>query len=102
MAARPTFLEFFAGAGMARAGLGAGWTPLFANDLDPMKAAAYALNGAAGHVRLADVWSLTPDDLPGPRGPRLGVLALPGPVAGRGGAAGFRPSGRAPSGASTG
>ena len=32
-----TFLEFFAG-GMARAGLGAGWRCLFANDFDPGKA----------------------------------------------------------------
>ena len=64
-AGRPTFYEFFAGAGMARAGLGPGWTPLFANDLDPMKAAAYALNGPADHFRQGDVWDLTPADLPG-------------------------------------
>ncbi len=61
---RPTFLEFFSGAGMARVGLGPGWRPLFANDLDPMKAAAYALNGDAAHLRAADVWDLTPADLP--------------------------------------
>lgn len=62
--ARPTFLEFFAGAGMARAGLGPGWRPTFANDVDRMKAAAYALNGDAAHLRLADVWDLTTADLP--------------------------------------
>ena len=28
----PSFYEFFAGGGMARAGLGKGWTCLFAND----------------------------------------------------------------------
>ena len=61
---RPTYLEFFAGAGMARAGLGPGWRPLFANDLDPMKAAAYALNGDAAHLRVGDVWDLTAADLP--------------------------------------
>ena len=57
--------EFFAGGGMARAGLGAGWRCAFANDLDPGKAAAYALNWGAGELRLADVWALSPADLPG-------------------------------------
>ncbi|HUZ66697.1 MAG TPA: hypothetical protein VMU56_03435 [Beijerinckiaceae bacterium] len=28
----PTFYEFFAGGGMARAGLGDGWSCVFAND----------------------------------------------------------------------
>ena len=37
-----TFYEFFAGGGMARAGLGDGWQCLLANDISPMKAAAYA------------------------------------------------------------
>lgn len=57
--------EFFAGGGMARAGLGAGWRCAFANDLDPGKAAAYALNGGADALRLADVWALSPAELPG-------------------------------------
>jgi DNA (cytosine-5)-methyltransferase 1 len=39
-----TFYEFFAGGGMARAGLGAGWRCLFANDFDSMKANAYFQN----------------------------------------------------------
>ena len=34
----PSFYEFFAGGGMARAGLGQGWTCLFANDFDAKKA----------------------------------------------------------------
>ena len=34
------FYEFFAGGGMARAGLGAVWTYLFANDFDAAKATA--------------------------------------------------------------
>ena len=42
--ARYGFYEFFAGGGMARAGLGAEWDCLFANDFDPKKAAAYAAN----------------------------------------------------------
>ena len=31
------FYEFFAGGGMVRAGLGPGWSCLFANDIDPKK-----------------------------------------------------------------
>lgn len=42
MKARLGFYEFFAGGGMARAGLGAGWECLFANDIDSKKAASYA------------------------------------------------------------
>lgn len=38
------FYEFFAGGGMARAGLGQDWKCLFANDFDPKKAASYAAN----------------------------------------------------------
>ena len=32
---KPTFYEFFAGDGMARAGLEPEWRCLFANDIDP-------------------------------------------------------------------
>ena len=39
-----TFYEFFAGGGMARTGLGAGWRCLFANDFDPRKTAVYRDN----------------------------------------------------------
>jgi DNA (cytosine-5)-methyltransferase 1 len=39
-----TFYEFFAGGGMARAGLGPDWTCLFANDFDPDKALSYRAN----------------------------------------------------------
>ena len=42
------FYEFFAGGGMARAGLGPSWSCLFANDFDPKKAASYAANWGAG------------------------------------------------------
>ena len=38
------FYEFFAGAGMARAGLGPGWTCLFANDFDFKKGLTYQDN----------------------------------------------------------
>ncbi len=62
-----TFYEFFAGGGMARLGLGPGWTCAFANDFDPVKAATYRANfaDAADHFREGDVWTLAPADLPG-------------------------------------
>ena len=60
-----TFYEFFAGGGMARLGLGAGWDCLFANDFDPMKAAAYRANFGEDDLRHGDVWKLHPHDLPG-------------------------------------
>jgi DNA (cytosine-5)-methyltransferase 1 len=62
-----TFYEFFAGGGMARLGLGSGWSCTFANDFDPVKAAAYRHNfaDAADHFHEGDVWKLEPSDLPG-------------------------------------
>ena len=60
-----TFLEFFAGGGMARAGLGAGWRCLFANDFDAAKARSYRANWGDEHLREGDVWDLSPADLPG-------------------------------------
>jgi DNA (cytosine-5)-methyltransferase 1 len=63
--ARPTYYEFFAGGGMARAGLGEHWSCLFANDFDPRKAAAYAVNWGDDHLRCGDVHALTAADLPG-------------------------------------
>lgn len=62
--AQPTFYEFFAGGGMARAGL-EGWRCLFANDFDAKKAAAYRLNWGEGEMREGDVHALGPADLPG-------------------------------------
>lgn len=63
---RPTVLEFFAGGGLARLGLD-GWTTTFANDIDPMKARAYAANFGDDHLRLADIWTLNAADLPAGR-----------------------------------
>jgi DNA (cytosine-5)-methyltransferase 1 len=62
-----TFYEFFAGGGLARLGLGEGWSCAFANDFDRAKAGAYRANfsDAAGHFREGDVWALLADDLPG-------------------------------------
>jgi DNA (cytosine-5)-methyltransferase 1 len=61
----PTFYEFFAGGGMARAGLGEGWRCVFANDFSPMKAAAYAENWGGDHFIREDVAKISPSHLPG-------------------------------------
>src|SRR5579872_5111628 len=61
----PSFYEFFAGGGMARAGLGPQWTCLFANDIDAKKGAGYAANWGEEHLKIADVGSLSTDDLGG-------------------------------------
>ena len=60
------FYEFFAGGGMARLGLGAGWTCAFANDFDRLKAATYRANfpDAADHFHECDVWKLEAAALP--------------------------------------
>jgi DNA (cytosine-5)-methyltransferase 1 len=60
----PSFYEFFAGAGMARAGLGAGWSCLFANDFDRKKAEVYKRNWDAETLKVDDVGKLDTDDLP--------------------------------------
>lgn len=59
------FYEFFAGGGMARAGLGAGWQCLFANDFDPMKAATYTANWGGSDFVCDDVANIKPGDLSG-------------------------------------
>lgn len=60
-----TFYEFFAGGGMARAGLGDGWQCLFANDISPMKAAAYAENYGTDDLHVGDIYDLKAAKLPG-------------------------------------
>lgn len=59
-----TFYEFFAGGGMARAGLGPNWRCTFANDFDEMKASTYIANWGDEHFVLEDIAKLTPADLP--------------------------------------
>ncbi|MFZ2447439.1 MAG: DNA cytosine methyltransferase [Syntrophobacteraceae bacterium] len=59
------FYEFFAGGGMARAGLGNGWHCVFANDFDPKKTAAYSSNWGGRGLHVGDVAKLTTADLPG-------------------------------------
>ena len=61
---RPGFYEFFAGGGMARAGLGEGWRCLFANDFDPKKVAAYRINWGSDDMRPGDVNLIRTVDLP--------------------------------------
>ncbi|MCY1645914.1 DNA cytosine methyltransferase [Caulobacter sp. SL161] len=60
------FLEFFAGGGMARLGLGDAWTCAFANDFDAVKAATYRANfaDAAEHFQEGDVFALSAERLP--------------------------------------
>ncbi len=65
MGDRRSFYEFFAGAGMARLGLGQGWSCAFANDICTKKAAAYEANFGRDSLLVADIRSLATDDLPG-------------------------------------
>jgi DNA (cytosine-5)-methyltransferase 1 len=61
-----SFYEFFAGGGMARAGLGDGWTCLFANDFDAKKAETYRINYPKTDVlRDGDVRKIKAKELPG-------------------------------------
>ena len=57
------FYEFFAGAGMARAGLGDRWRCLFANDFDRKKTATYALNWGEEGLHCGDVRDVATKDL---------------------------------------
>jgi DNA (cytosine-5)-methyltransferase 1 len=59
------FYEFFAGAGMARAGLGSAWTCLFSNDNNDKKAKAYTENWGAGEILVKDVAKVCTCELPG-------------------------------------
>lgn len=62
----PNFYEFFAGGGMARAGLGAGWNCLFANDFDHKKALTYqAYWGTGGELTVGDVRKIKAKKLTG-------------------------------------
>ena len=62
---RLTFYEFFAGGGMARAGLGSEWTCLFANDFDDDKARAYRANWGDADFKGGDLAAIEARDLPG-------------------------------------
>lgn len=61
-----SFYEFFAGGGMARAGLGSNWTCLLANDFDKKKADSYRVNWPDGPQPVVeDIRKLGIADLPG-------------------------------------
>ena len=60
------FYEFFAGGGMVRAGLGAGWECLFSNDFDYKKARVYRENwGDGAELKVENISLLETSDLPG-------------------------------------
>ena len=59
------YYEFFAGAGMVRAGLGNAWSCLFANDIDSTKAASYVENWGAPAFLQSDIAKLSTENLPG-------------------------------------
>ena len=62
----PDFYEFFAGGGMARAGLGPEWHCIFANDFDHKKSRIYRENwGDNKELKTESVAKLKPSDIPG-------------------------------------
>jgi len=61
----PDFYEFFAGGGMVRAGLGAEWRCLFANDFDHKKGRIYRENWGGAEFNPHNVQSLKANDVPG-------------------------------------
>lgn len=66
--AKPTFYEFFAGGGMARAGLGNRWQCVFSNDFDFKKGAAYQANWdkeAQTVLKVGDIRKVETIELPG-------------------------------------
>jgi DNA (cytosine-5)-methyltransferase 1 len=60
-----SFYEFFAGGGMARAGLGPEWKCLFANDFDFKKGRIYRKNWGEAELKIEDVRKVAIADLPG-------------------------------------
>lgn len=60
-----TFYEFFAGGGMARAGLGDGWKCGLANDFDRKKGATYQKNWGEGEMVVDDIRNISTEDMPG-------------------------------------
>ena len=60
----PGYLEFFAGGGMVRAGLGGRWKCLFANDFDALKVQVYADNWGDREILEQDIHKVKAEDLP--------------------------------------
>ena len=59
-----SFLEFFAGGGMARAGLGKKWQCALANDVDQRKGRAYAQNWGDRDLVIDDIRNISTEDIP--------------------------------------
>jgi DNA (cytosine-5)-methyltransferase 1 len=59
-----TFYEFFAGGGMARAGLGVDWQCLFANDISPSKGQSYKANWGDEDLLVKNVYDVRLSELP--------------------------------------
>lgn len=65
---KTTFYEFFAGGGMARAGLGSKWQCVFSNDFDFKKGAAYQANwdkDGQTVLKVGDIRKVETKELPG-------------------------------------
>ena len=60
-----TFYEFFAGGGMARAGLGTDWKCLFANDISPIKGQSYKANWGDEDLSVKNIYDVRLNELPG-------------------------------------
>lgn len=60
-----TYYEFFAGGGMARAGLGSEWQCLLANDISEKKADAYKENWGEDDLVVGDIYDIKPKDMKG-------------------------------------
>ena len=77
-----SFVEFFAGGGMARAGLGDAWRCLFANDFDAQEGRDLRGQLGLGRYQAGRRREPHPGRLARDGGrPRLGLLSLPGPLA---------------------
>ena len=61
---RPTFLEFFAGAGLVREGLKPSWNCVWANDIDASKERIYTANFGNLEFELGDVATVKSSSLP--------------------------------------
>lgn len=61
---KKTFYEFFAGGGMAHAGLGRDWDCIFANDFSEKKASSYAANWGNRTLHVGDVALIETAHLP--------------------------------------
>ena len=59
------YYDFFAGGGMAHAGLGNYWHCLYANDICEKKANTYRRNWGGDSLHVADVRDISTQDLPG-------------------------------------